>query len=396
MNEMFTSVSPKRIGWEPYLYLVYLGFFFFQPFFDPSFGLVDWLATLGAVALFLPVYFWGFRQQGSSALLAVGAMTALGFGSVFFNTGGTVFFVYAGAVAACVGRPRLVFRAVLGILGVVALAFVLSPLPLSARLWTFMWAFLFVPMIAALNTFQAERERNNEKLLMAQEEIERLATVAERERIARDLHDLLGHTLSVITLKAELAAKLTPHDPARAAGEMRDVERISRDALSEVRSAVRGYRAQGLEGELVSARVMLETAQIAFDYYAEPLTLSPAQEATLSLALREAVTNVVRHSGGTRCAVRLRQEDGVQKGGAQEGIVLEVQDNGCGGDAPPGAGLMGMRERVGALGGRVTREGKGGTRLTVFLPAATPDASSEKGFGERALDKTRAPAPHTA
>ena len=374
MNEMFTSISPKKIGWEPYLYLVYLGFFFFQPFFDPSFGLLEWLATLGTIALFLPVYFWGFRQQGRPVLLAVGVMTALGFVSVFFNTGGTVFFVYAGAAAAYAGRPRLVFRVVLGILGVVALAFVLSPLPLSARLWAFMWAFLFVPMIGALNTFQSERERSNAKLLMAQEEIERLATVAERERIARDLHDLLGHTLSVITLKSELAAKLASHDPERAAGEMRDVERISRDALSEVRSAVRGYRAQGLKAELESAKRMLETAGVAFDYYAEPLTLSPVQENTLSLALREAVTNVVRHSGGTRCAVRLRQEAG--------GVGLEVQDDGCGGLAPEGSGLSGMRERVRALGGRVARDGSNGTRLTVYLPAAaSPERTPQKTPG---------------
>ena len=389
---MRAALSPKKIGWEPYLYLIYLGFFFFQPFFDPSFGSLEWAATLGTLALFLPVYFWGFQQQGRSVLLAVGLMTALGFVSVqFFNTGGTVFFVYAGAAAAYAGRPRLVLRVLLLVLAVIALAFFVSPVPLPVRLWVFVFPVIFAPMIATLNTFEAERARSNAKLLMAQEEIERLATIAERERIARDLHDLLGHTLSVITLKSELAAKLAPHDPARAAGEMRDVERISRDALSEVRSAVRGYRAQGLEGELVSARVMLETAQIAFDYYAEPLTLSPAQEATLSLALREAVTNVVRHAGASRCAVRLRQEDGVQKGGAQEGVVLEVQDDGCGGDAPAGAGLSGMRERVGALGGRVTREGEGGTHLTVFLPTATTDTSSERG-----LDRTHAPAPRTA
>ena len=383
---MFASISPKKIGWEPFLYLVYLNFFFLQPIFDPSFGPLEWVATLGTLALFLPAYFWGFQQQGRPVLLTIGVMVALGFVSVqFFNTGGTVFFVYAAAAAAYVGRPRLVLRVLLGILAVLTLAFVLSPLPLPDRLWMFVWPFLFAPMIAALNTFQAERSRSNAKLLMAQEEIERLATIAERERIARDLHDLLGHTLSVITLKAELAAKLVQHDPARASHEMRDVERISRDALSEVRSAVRGYRAQGLEGELVSARVMLETAQVTFDYYAEPLTLSPAQEATLSLALREAVTNVVRHAGASRCAVRLRQD------GAQEGVVLEVQDDGCGGDAPPGSGLSGMRERVGALGGRVTREAKGGTHLTVFLPAATTDASSESAF-----DRTRAPAPRTA
>ena len=216
---------------------------------------------------------------------------------------------------------------------------------------------------------------------MAQEEIERLATVAERERIARDLHDLLGHTLSVITLKSELAAKLAPHDPARAAGEMRDVERISRDALSEVRSAVRGYRAQGLEGgarerprgALLRGRKLLTTTR-------SPSRSPRRRRAPSRWRLREAVTNVVRHAGAARCAVRLRQEEG--------GVRLEVCDDGRGGTGPEGAGLSGMRERVGALGGLVTRDGRGrhpshrlfarrGPRLKETLQARTRGLAAE-------------------
>src|SRR5690606_38964639 len=119
------------------------------------------------------------------------------------------------------------------------------------------------------NYYQREREDHRAKLAMAQDEIERLATIAERERIARDLHDLLGHTLSTITLKSELAAKLVRNDPQSAAREMGDVERISRDALGQVRQAVRGYRSSGLEGEIANAKLALEAAGIDFDYYYE-------------------------------------------------------------------------------------------------------------------------------
>ena len=123
-------------------------------------------------------------------------------------------------------------------------------------------ALVFTIVTGAANIFDAERERAQRRLRRADEEIERLAALAERERIARDLHDLLGHTLSVIVVKSELAARLAERDPARAGEEMRDVERIGREALAEVRAAVVGYRAQGLRGELDGARRALAAAGV--------------------------------------------------------------------------------------------------------------------------------------
>ena len=140
---------------------------------------------------------------------------------------------------------------------------------------------------------------------MADEEIEHLAKVAERERIARDLHDLLGHTLSLITLKAELARKLVDRDPQRAKQEMLDVEQTSRAALADVREAISGYRGEGLAAELIRARKTLETAGISVDSDIAELPLTPAQETVLALALREAMTNVVRHAQARRCSVQL-------------------------------------------------------------------------------------------
>ena len=152
--------------------------------------------------------------------------------------------------------------------------------------------------------------------------------IAERERIARDLHDLLGHTLSLITLKAELARKLVDRDPQRAKQEMQDVEHTSRAALADVREAISGYRGQGFAAELLRARQTLQTAGITVDCEASQVPLSPAQETVLALALREAVTNVVRHAQAQTCSVRLGRDEQL--------CTLEIADNGCGADTPGG------------------------------------------------------------
>lgn len=198
-------------------------------------------------------------------------------------------------------------------------------------------------------------------MLRAQEEIEHLAKVAERERIARDLHDVLGHTLSVIALKSELASKLMERDPQQAGNEIREVEQISRQALSEVRDAIRGYRAKGLAAELAQAKTTLETAGLTVQCdAASTVQLPPMQESVLALAVREAVTNVVRHAGARTCRLRLEQENGSCR--------LEIQDDGRGGSSLEGNGLRGMRERVQMLGGTLDRISDDGTTLTITLP----------------------------
>jgi two-component system sensor histidine kinase DesK len=215
----------------------------------------------------------------------------------------------------------------------------------------------------------------NCRLRKANEEIEHLAKVAERERIARDLHDVLGHTLSVITLKSELAGKLMERDPQRAAKEIGEVEQISRQALSEVRDAIRGYRSQGLAAELAQAKSTLETAGLTVQCdAATTLTLPAVQESVLSLAVREAVTNVVRHAQARTCRLRLEQQNGSCR--------LQIQDDGRGGFDAEGNGLRGMRERVEMLGGTLSRNTEAGTTLTITLPlretpkAGKPDAES--------------------
>ena len=319
-----------------------------------------------------------FAYGGKRAFVGICVIALLGVVGMFVNTGSSSFFIYAGAGAPyVVGKPRHAALFIATICGVIVLSFATSAIPLPDRVWAFLPALIFVPINGLINIFQAEKDRSNRALRRAHKEIERLAKVAERERIARDLHDLLGHTLSSITLKSELASRLALADPKRAEREMREVAGVSRQALKEVREAVSGYRARTLADELTRAREMLDAAGVRLEYVTEPLELTPGQEGTLALALREAVTNVVRHAQASVCTVRVLR---VAASGGDE-ARLEVADDGLGKGGADGAGLTGMGERAAALGGRLEVCGTAaGTRLELTLPV------------ERAPQTVKAPA----
>ena len=368
------------------VYLVYLLFLFFQPLFDPSTVAGTWIATGVMTVVFLPVYLWTFprctaqpylwsrERRRPGAVLGIIAMVAIGVASIPINSGATTFLVYAAAAGGALRPRRRALTAVALVMATVLLAAFTSRIPFPYLLAAFAPALLLVPVIGLSVLFQRERVQTNARLAMAQDEIEHLAAIAERERIARDLHDLLGHTLSTITLKSELAHRLALLDPERAAGEMRDVERISREALAEVRSAVTGFRARGLQGELANAKLALEAGEVAFDYYAEPLDLTPERESALALALREAVTNVLRHAGAQHCTVRLRR--------LGEHAELTVEDDGVGGAAVADGGLAGMRARLQALGGTLQVTDDRGTRLRVALPLEGARSRAEAPAGK--------------
>jgi two-component system sensor histidine kinase DesK len=216
------------------------------------------------------------------------------------------------------------------------------------------------------NVLYMHSVRKDAELRLSQGEVRRLATLAERERIGRDLHDLLGHTLSLVALKSELARRLALADPARAQREMEEVERVARHALSEVRAAVTGMRRSDLGAELVSARLMLEASGVALEgELPDDLALPEQIEAPLALVLREAVTNIHRHARASRARVAL------SIGG--NGIDMQIGDNGRGGLAAHGNGVSGMRERVRALGGTLTIDSppRRGTVLSIHVPLAT-------------------------
>ncbi|MGH2972180.1 MAG: sensor histidine kinase [Gaiellaceae bacterium] len=223
---------------------------------------------------------------------------------------------------------------------------------------------LVIVAIGTMMTAFNRQIRANRELQAARHELARLAVTDERLRIARDLHDLLGHSLSVITLKSELAEKLVEQDPKRAAAELADVQAVGRQALAEVREAVQGYRQLALDDALAGARTALSAAGIAYELDEMPVELPADVEEVFAWAVREGTTNVVRHSNAAHCAVRIRD-------GAGE-ATLEVEDDGA---SPPvetqvGSGLTGLAERTARLRGRLEAGAQpgGGFRLRLVVP----------------------------
>ncbi|MFF9000820.1 sensor histidine kinase [Streptomyces achromogenes] len=227
---------------------------------------------------------------------------------------------------------------------------------------------ILVVLIGFAMTGVGQLVRTTIELRKARATVAQLAANEERLRLARDLHDLLGHSLSLITLKSELAGRMLPGHPEQAARQVADIEQVSRQALVDVREAVTGYRRPRLAAELAGAQVALAAAGVVAEVPADPdLTGVPEEaESALAWALREAVTNVVRHSGADRCAVRLLRHETL------DGPVLEltVEDNGSGGSGKgPGNGLSGLTERLQKAGGTL-RAGRArqGFRLVARVP----------------------------
>lgn len=345
----------RRFGWEPFVWLVYsLPYLFTSALAPIGAGRKAWL--LGLYAAFLALYLGGHLVRSPRIVWIVAGLDLIAiFGSVH-NPSAAAFFIYGSALIALgfAPRPAMMVLAAQVLVGAAASAW------LAVEWWYYMASVAISALIGAVTIQAAAKAAGDARLRMAQEEIERIAKLAERERIARDLHDLLGHTLSVVVLKSELAQKLMSRDPARALQEMAEVERISRQGLHEVREAITGYRTAGLAAEIEHVRETLAAAGIVCTIETDALPLAPAQETALSLALREAATNVIRHAAATRCQIRFYARDG--------SALMEIRDDGHGGDAPFGNGLSGMRERVQALGGALRRETDRGTRLLVTLP----------------------------
>ncbi len=271
---------------------------------------------------------------------------------------------------ACVGEPGLACAVYVSVACVmvfpfrvsapIVVALIVGTIALGAREeWGTQVGTAFGIMAASVAVFglRAVMTRNID-LVNAQLENARLAVDNERTRFARDLHDIMGHSLTVITVKAELAQKLIDVDLDRARAEIADLERLSRDALTDVRRAVEGYRDITLPGELVRARVALRAAEIDADLPNSTDDVPSELRELFAWTVREGVTNVIRHSGARHCEVRLTATS------------AEVRDDGPATHSPSGhgSGLAGLRERAAAVGATVvTRELSPGFSLSVVV-----------------------------
>jgi two-component system sensor histidine kinase DesK len=355
--------------------VVWMAFVVFPPvnaFTSTNNGPRYWLAIAGTL-VFSGLYMWlvfiwtelrgGPQEIGISIVLG---LIALGL-TLEVNPNWGYLFTYVAACAALATPPSFGFPAVLACAAVGTGAAIAAgdggggSIGIGASTLG----------VGLLLTLMRDLRQRNAELSRARAELARTAVAAERERFARDLHDLLGHSLSVIAIKAELAGRLLPGSPERAAGEVADVESVARCALREVRDAVSGYRRPTLEGELEGARMALAAAGIIAEIEHLAGALSPEVEAVLAWAVREGATNVIRHSGARHCEVR------VQRGSAEVGV--EILDDGRGAMAvsADGNGLEGLRERAAAVRGRLEAgaAATGGFRLAVSVPLAASEVA---------------------
>lgn len=354
-----------EIGDLPILLLVYLGFLLL-PLVAPRFPQVSWLATLLAVVVFLPLYFWGWWRPRQLPLLSV-AIALLAYALTPLNPGACTMLVYALAQAAELRSLRQALLLAAAILCGYALLLWWIRFPAVVMLAA------VIPGLAVFfgNRSFREMQRRRAVLRLSQEEVRRLSERAERERIARDLHDLLGHTLSLIAIKAELARKLATRAPERAGDEMAQVEQLARASLEEVRMALHDMRRATLDQELAQIRLSMEAAGVSLQLERGDVMLDRACEEALAYVLREAGTNIIRHARAGKAQISIREEAGH--------VLMEVSDDGRGG-APEldlreaSNGLRGMRERVHACGGELQlRSARGsGTRLRVRMPRLMP------------------------
>lgn len=350
---------PPQVGRAPYLWIASLAFFGWKYLYVRASALEFVLLAL-TLLLFVPLYFGSFWYTGRKAAGFIAVSFALGVAWSPFNFGASTFFIFSAAMCSRLGQPRLAYACLAAILvSATGLALALD-LPFSFLIPTLATG---APVgIACI--MEAQVRNSRKQLLLKQEEVEHMARIAERERISRDMHDLLGHTLSLITLKAELAGRLLERDPAACRAEIKDIETSARHALAEVRSAVSGYRETGFAHELERARAALSAAGVTLHADAPSLAMPATAENVLTLALREAVTNILRHAGATRCEVSLGMQGGL--------IVFRISDNGKAaaqaGAVVAGNGLRGMQERVAQLGGWLGMQFEQGMALELRLP----------------------------
>ncbi|MDG4827239.1 histidine kinase [Asanoa sp. WMMD1127] len=349
------------------VWLFYLG----QPLdtiLDRPGGFAKWLSLVALVAFglsYVLVFLWTRRMHLAQrqpplwqGLAWLGATLVLGL-AMIPGAGGDwmVGLVYIAAAAIMVLPPRV------AVIVVAVIAAQPLVLPSFVPSWQHENGLFFSIVLAAFAMFGVTRMiDHNMRLTAANREIARLAVAEERARAARDLHDILGHSLTVITIKAELAGRLIPVAPDRAEAEVNDMERLAREALADIRRTVGAYREVCLEEELASARSALSAAGISARLPSSVAEVPEPRATLFGWAVREGVTNVVRHSGATRCVITVRPDE------------VSIADDGRGPDdagSGGGSGLRGLRERAEACGAQLSvgRAPGSGFVLRVSVPA---------------------------
>lgn len=344
--------------------LIFSLFYFLPPLlFDGSISTVHWLAMIAAYLVFIAMTIYTGSSQTEQAPYRIAALLTLCFFTSAITPGTNALFGFSMYFAAYyLPRKQSLAALALTIVLIITAFFIWQRHPLFIGIAIFLSIGLFT-----LSTMLRKEFIHTLKERRSTEDIQKLATIAERERISRDLHDLLGHSLSGIALKAELAEKLlAAKNYEQAQAQIHSVAQLTRQALSEVRESVVGLKKRGLMGELETLRQLLTSAGFDTNIDAENVNINaiyPQQESALIMIVKEAGTNILRHSKGDKVRVTL-------SGGSKD-FVLQVWDNGASNTRREGNGISGMRERCNALHGALqVAHTEHGTTITATLPTA--------------------------
>ncbi len=338
-----------------YVWLVYLSIFFTSLYyFHPNDNSL--LYALIGTFLFLITYFHGYNTTGEKIKWNILAILLIASFMTTLTQGASVFYVYAAAFCGRLGTTKKAIVALIIIcLWIIAMVLIFD---YSANFY--IPALLFSVIIGLVNVYDFIIQQKDIELLLSQKEIKNLARISERERIARDLHDLIGHTFSVITLKAELAGKLIEKDKTKAKSEIVEIETISRDALKQIREVVTGYRSSDLNTELAHAKYVLESNNIHFSYKFKDFKMQDSINKELAIILKELITNVLKHSKANRVFTQIYQENNQ--------VSMKIEDDGIGFNTQKtkGFGLIGIKERVNKLSGTFSIKSDSTTQNTSF------------------------------
>jgi two-component system sensor histidine kinase DesK len=359
-SQAAASIRRNKSPWVDAVHLLWSSWLFATPIWSTDGWNERWLFfTLATYPVFLFLYYKNVVASRATSRTYALAMVLMSMALVAWYPSGLTYFIYGCVILrGCRMSLRDYFTWLL-ILN--------SALLLETWLLHYPWQAVFsIPLTSFIIGIVINAERMSEEkdaeLQLSHDEVRRLAGLAERERIGRDLHDLLGHTLSLITLKLELSRKLFDRDSEAARRELEEAEKVARHALAEVRSAVSGIRATDLAAELASARLLLESSRVHFEYSELPTDLPGDIERGFSLIVREAATNIARHAEASSAKIEIVRE--------HASVRMLISDNGRGGIDADGNGLCGMRERVRALGATLAIESPRGhgTRLRIVAP----------------------------
>lgn len=342
---------------KSWVWLVF-SLYYFVPLYYMPFSPIAQVLLVGVYCIFVSLYLWAITLKPKHVWIPVTAIVLLAFVITPHTPGSSTFFSYIGFLVGFTYLTRT-WLAVTGLLALVIGALHVKfnyPFPYFA--FPALSGLVTIGIIGYVEKLRMDARISQQK---SHQEIEQLAVIAERERIARDLHDILGHTLSSIALKAELAEKLLGQAKHQQAQQhLSELHQIARNSLSLVRQTVSGYKHRGLSGEVMELCEKLRQNGFIVELNGDIPQLTPRAETAIILALTELTTNVLRHSNGNHCQIEFQQNN--------DKIVVCMRDNGEVKSLIPGNGLQGIQERLNALTGDLQSSIHKGCEFIISLP----------------------------